>query len=795
MIKNYIKMNLRNILTHKGYSFINILGLAIGMACCILILLFIQDELSYDTYHENADQIYRLVIEAEIGGSLDNFAVAPFAAPPTFNDELPEVISFTRLFNLNGQITIDDRQFEEERIFFADTTFFEIFSHTFLRGDPETILDEPGAVVITEETAQRLFGNENPIGKTIQHNQIGELHIEGIVENVPENSHFHFNYIISMATIEGARRAFLNQWLSINGWGYLLLEKGTDPRVVEEKFVDIVENHTGQTARQYGISFVFFLQKLTDIHLRSHLQAEVEENNNIVYVYTFAAVAIFILIIACINFMNLSTARSASRAKEVGLRKVMGAAKKNLVYRFLSESLFLSVLALVIAIGIVWLTLPAFNNFADKQMTIMDLGNGAILSGILGLIVFTGILAGSYPAFILSAFQPISVLRGDLSSGSKRSSFRKVMVVSQFSISIVLIVCTFIVVNQVDYMKNKDLGFDKEQIVVVTMQTSAPQERFQTIREELLQHTDIFSASFSTGVPGRGGELRLFVPEGNDSTETHAMRLYRTDFDFVSTYGMEISQGRDFSFDLRTDSTQAFLINQTAANKLGWPDEAVGKDFEFVQVREGKIVGVVEDFHFASLTEEISPIVFMVAAQPGFLLSLKINPNNVDETIAFIEEKWGEFEPDRPLDYYFLDDDFSSRYNAEEKVSDIVGVFAILGIFVAALGLFGLVSFMAEQRTKELGIRKAMGASVSNLFVMVSREFAVLVVVSNVIAWPVAYYIMQYYWLQDFPYRISPAMMTFLLAGVLSLIVALLTTSFQSLKAARANPVDSLRYE
>lgn len=795
MFRNHLKMILRNLAKQLGFTIINISGLALGMACCILILLFVKDELSYDRYHEKADQIYRLVIDAEIGGSFSQYAVPPFAAAPAFTNELPEIKSFTRLFNRDGQVTYKDKRFQEEWIFFADTAFFDIFSHNFVYGNPETALEEPGAVVITEEVAAKVFGVENPIGESFKLNRFESLHVAGVVKTVPANSHFPFNYIISMQTFQGEQRDFLNRWLNINGWSYLLLEEGVDVDALQAKFADIVEKHTGQRAREVGIKMEYFLQKLTDIHLHSKLQAEIGPISDIVYVYTFSAIAVFILLIACINFMNLSTARSTMRAKEVAMRKVSGANKKNIILQFLGESVFMSICGLLLAVGIVLLVLPEFNAFAEKQMAFTALFDQVVLAGILCLTIFAGILAGSYPAFILSSFQPVTVLGGKLSSMARNAGLRKFLVVLQFSISIILIASTIIVTNQVNFMKNKHLGFEKEQVLVITMRTTNPPERFEPFRNEMLMHSNVLKASFSSGVPGRTGELRLFLPEGNERSDTHVMNLVRVDHDYLSTYKMQLSHGRDFSLDFTTDSTKAFIINETAAQKLGWAETAVGKEFEFLNARKGNIIGVIKDYHYRPVAEKIEPVVFMVAGRPGFLLSLKINADNVSETIDYIKQKWSAFEPGRPLNYYFVDEDFASRYGTEEKLGNIVGIFAILGILIAALGLFGLASFMVDRRVKEIGIRKVLGASVTNLLILICNEFAILVIVSNIIAWPIAYWVMTNYWLTNFPYSINPGVFAFLISGILSILVTLTAVGYQAIRAALTNPVESLRYE
>jgi putative ABC transport system permease protein len=798
MLLNYLKTAWRNLTKQKGYSLINLSGLAIGMACCLLIFLFVQDELSYDRYHEKADQIHRLVIDAEVGGSLSHMAVAPFAAPPAFAEEIPEVESYVRIIRIGRQqvIKVKERSFEEPGIYLADDTFFKIFTHTFTAGDKETALTAPGSVVITEDTAHRLFGKEDPIGKTLTFAPVGELNVKGVIRNVPRNSHFTFNYMISFNSLNKQQRKGIEQWLSIQGWAYLLVQEGADSREVEKKFAAIYEKHTGQTARKYGISLAFFVQKLTDIHLRSNLEHEIAANGNILYVYVFSAIALFILVIACINFMNLSTARSANRAREVGLRKVFGAQRQNLIRQFLSESNLLALAGLVLALALASMALPVFNKFAGKELTSGSLYQAPILAGMLFLILFTGILAGSYPALFLSGFQPISVLRGKLSRGIKSSGLRKILVVFQFAISIILIIGTGIVLAQINFMKNKNLGFDKEQLLVALVQTQATGKNSQSIKSELLQNPNILHVSFSSAVPCRIGEGRLMIPEGRSKEETFPMTVMRCDYDFIETYGMELAAGRNFSLDFTTDAKEAYIINETAAAKFGWDaEEAVGKKLTFAEGRPGKIIGITKDFHFQPLQQAIDPLVLMLDKQIFAFASMKISTNNVSDTISFVKKIWETKEPGREFDYFFLDEDFTARYASEKRLSDILTSFSVLAIFIACLGLFGLASFTAEQRTREIGIRKVLGASANNIVLHLSKDFIKWVLVANVLAWPAAYLVMRDLWLSNFAYRTTPSLFTFLLAGAASILIALLTVSFQVIRAAVSNPADSLRHE
>jgi putative ABC transport system permease protein len=798
MILNYLKTAWRNIRKQKGYSLINLSGLAIGMACCLLILLFVQDELSYDRYHENAERIYRVIIDAEIGGSLSQLALCPFAAPPVFAEEIPEVEAYVRLVGIGRRQIIEyqEQSFEEEGIFLADETFFDIFTHKFLDGHQDNVLNEPGSVVLTQDTAQRLFGDEDALGKTLTFAPVGDLHVTGIIQNVPRNSHFHFNYLISFKSLSEQQRAGLEQWLSVQGYAYLLLDKQADVQAVRDKIPEIVENHTGQQARKFGISMQFRIQKMTDIHLYSNIQGEIEPNGSIIYVYVFSAIALFILLIACINFMNLSTARSSNRAREVGLRKVFGAFRKNLVGQFLSESMLISLASLILALGLASLALPLFNTFSGKEMTAGVLFQPIIVAGMLFLILFSGLMAGSYPAFFLSGFQPIAVFRGVLSKGAKSSVLRRVLVVFQFSLSVALIIGTGIVLRQIDYMKNKDLGFDKENMLVVPVQTPETARNHVGIKTELLQNPNITQATFSSGVPGRTGELRLMVPEGKTESETFSMYIFRCDYDYIPAYGMRLLSGRNFSTDFSTDADAAYIVNEVAARKFGWtPDEAVDKKLAFAEGRPGQIIGVVSDFHFQPLSEEIEPMALMLEKQALAFVSMRIDPRNMSAAIDFVREKWTGLEPGHEFDYFFLDEDLATRYASEDRLSDILSLFALLAIVIACLGLLGLASYTAEQRTREIGIRKVLGASTNSVILKLSKEFVKWVLIANVIAWPLTYWIMRNYWLSGFPYRTDPTIWIFLTAGTASIVIALITVGFQVVRAATANPADSLRHE
>jgi putative ABC transport system permease protein len=598
-----------------------------------------------------------------------------------------------------------------------------------------------------------------------------------------------------MNTIQGRRVQFLNDWFVILGWSYIMLDKRADAEVVEKKLAPIVEKHAGEEARKYGQKMFYFLQRLTDIHLKSHLQDEIEGNGDIRYVYVFSIVAVFILLIACINFMNLSTARSANRGMEVGLRKVFGAHKKRLISQFITESVGLSFCALFLAIGIVELSLPVFNNLTGKEINKASLLNCVVGLGLIGLVAFTGLAAGSYPAFYLSSFQPIDTLRKKMQRGKQRRTLRSSLVILQFTISVILIISTLIVIAQLRFMKNQKLGFKKEQVLAVRIKGRAIPQQYDAFKNELKKNASILEASYSNGIPGRTQAVLTVFLEGKPESVSHTFDFIFADYDFVKTYEIEIAKGRDFSREFGADKDGAFLINETAAAKLGWGEETLGKKIGTSDEVMRPIVGIVKDFHYRSLKEVIGPLAIFLVPENYPFLSIRMNTDDISATLSFIEKTWKSFEKDWSFEYFFVDEIFDSLYHSEEQLSQIITFFACLAIFVASLGLFGLASYTAEQSTKEIGIRKVLGASVGSIVVTLSKNFLKWVLVANVIAWPVAYYMMKNYWLSNFPLRVPISILIFIMAGMISIVIALLTVSFQSLKAALTNPAETLKHE
>jgi putative ABC transport system permease protein len=801
MFQNYIKIAIRNLLKQKSFTFINVIGLAIGMTCFVLIFLYVRFELSYDATHEKADQIYRIAIERIYPDKVRLWGRTAFPIAQTFQEEYDEILQGTRLLTNNNTIVITygEKNFEENRVMFADPNIFEVFTIPLIQGDAKTALSQQNSAVITEETAQKFFGQEDAMGKMITIGNAAYM-ITGVTENMPDNSHFHYDFLLSLITLP-----IYNGQEWINNWGaytYILLQEGSDAQALEAKFSDMVRKYMapeveGEVKTSFddfvaaGNGYRYFLQPLRDIHLKSRLDQEIEANGNITYVYLFSVISVFVLLIACINFMNLATARSTNRAKEVGVRKTLGSARKQLIAQFLLESTLLSGLALVITLLLVWLFLPVFNTFSGQQLEISYFGDARILPGLIGLTFVVGFLAGSYPAFYLSSFQPVTVLKRERSRGSSNSLFRNGLVIFQFTISIILIIGTFVVHRQIRYMLSKDLGFNKEQVVVIK-DAYLLNQQVKAFKQELMTSASVMSVSGSFNFPGAAFDGNVHKPEGTSDDRAVSLSVMFADYDFVKTMGMEIIAGRNFSEEYATDPN-AYILNETAVNLLGLSDPVGSRITD--NERMYTVVGVVKDFHFKSLHHEISPVVYIgnPGDRAGFL-SVRIQPENISGTLSFLEQKWGEFSGGQPFNYSFLDDDLAAQYDAEQKTRQISGVFSVLAVLIGCLGLFGLAAFTAEQRTKEIGIRKVLGASVPNIVILLVKDFIKQVGLAFIIGSPLAYFFMNR-WLQNFAYSTDIRVDSILLAGALALGITLLTVSYQAIKAAIAEPVDSLRYE
>jgi putative ABC transport system permease protein len=802
LLGNYFKVALRKIRRQKGFSVLNIAGLAMGMAGCILILLWVRDELSYDRHFQNAKRVYRLVRDEKKDNIDKHSAHVPYIAAPTFAGEIPEIEAYTRVMKESARIFVDGKSFDERNIGYVDSAFFKIFPHPFISGDSATALVGPGSIVLTEETARRFFGRADVLGETLNFNKAVDFRVTGVMRDIPVNSHLQFTSLVSFSTFERNPWSpdVLTAWGFNHGWAYLLLEDHTDPEEINRKMASVAEKHSGEEARNEGVERRFWLQSLTDIHLRSRLEAEIGENGDIRAVYAFSMIAAFILGIACMNFINLATARSANRSKEVGVRKVLGAQKKNLIFQFLEESIVMSVLAMVIAILLVNLALPLFNALSGKNLSVSSLMAGVMGIGIIGLALITGIISGSYPAFFLSAFHPAAVMKGVSSRSGKRSSLRRILVVSQFAISVILITATFIMFRQLHFMKTRNLGFDKDQVLVINIRDADESIRrnIENVKAEFMQNPEILEASLSDGLPGDINLTAFLNLEGRPEKESALADVIIADYDFAETYGIDIVEGRAFSKEFSADAKGAFLINEIAAERLGWGRETIGKKIGFNPDDMGPIVGIVKNFHFKSLQRKIEPLAVLFDREllngRGYYLSLKLKGGNIAGTVDFIRAKWatrseGEF------NYFFADDFFDSLYRNEERVGSIISIFAALAILVASLGLIGLVSYSVEQRTKEIGIRKVLGASEIGLAFLLSKEFLRWVLLANAFALPAAYFFITRYWLSHFAYRASFGLWTFGLIAAISILMALLTVGYQTLRAALANPGESLKYE
>ncbi len=808
MFKNYLKIAFRNLLRHKMYSLINISGLAIGMACCILILLFVRDELSYDRFHENSDRIYRLTRTTKMGDN--TFAVVHTASAmgPTLQQDYSAVEKVVRFWRMRSDVLLrfEENKFHEHGFYFADGTVFDVFTFPLKSGDPKTALQEPYTMVITEEMAEKYFGDADPIGKVISVDNNLDFKVTGVLSNIPRNSHFKFNFLASMASFEELASGYfkgLGAWFNNGFYTYLLFQENHDIPGLEKQLPAFVHKYMSESfsvVSKSAYELDLNLEPLTDIYLRSNLSNQVEAVSDIRYVYIFSVIAFFILLIACINFMILATARSTRRAREVGVRKVLGAFRPQLITQFVCESTLLSIIALSLSLGMVDLLLPFFNNLAGKALSMGYFSNAFTWIVIIGITLLVGLLAGGYPSFFLSAFQPVKVLSGASKPGSRgQPRLRKALVVFQFAISIALIVGTAIISNQLNFIQNKKLGFDKEQLVVMPIKSGSMRQRYETIKSELLQYPNVLAVTAASGLPGQrlpADSYPVFL-EGKDG-EDWVMRTTMVDHDYLETMEIKLTAGRDFSREFSTDASAGFILNETAVKALGW-DEPLGKNITWEEggpngTKEGRIIGVIEDYHYQSLHKKIEPLVLHIQANRFSTIAVRIQMENISETLAFLEDTWRKFDPDGAFDYSFLDEDLTNKYESEIKLSKIFSYFSSLAIFIASLGLFGLASFTAEQRTKEVGIRKVLGATVANVVTLLSKDFVKLVLLANLIAWPIAWYVMNR-WLQDFAYRIDIDWWVFALAGGLALVIALLTVSTQAVRAALANPVESLRYE
>ncbi|GAB3909625.1 ABC transporter permease [Larkinella knui] len=821
MLQNYLKIAYRNLLRQKSFSIINIVGLTVGLTCCFLILLFVRHELSYDHFQQKFDRIYRISYLPKFAGLEQPLALTPPPVSPLLTSSFSEIEQSARLFRSSATIELVNNRaaqpvkFDEERFFFGDPALLDIFSFRFRQGDPQTALKDNFTVVITDEIAAKYFGKTNPLGKTLLYEGQHPLRVTGVVEKFPDNAHIHIDLLSNYETMyatesENVRQNLPQNWVISHGYTYVLLRPGKSPESVNARFPQFLLTHAN---KQFAKDIVYTLEPMKDFHLRSQAQGTPEAPGSITYIYVFLGIAFITLLIACINFVNLSTARSLKRAKEVGIRKVLGSQKQQLIAQFLGESVLLSAIALILSFILIAVLLPVLNNLTGKELTMRYfLSDGGLLLFFVGIALLTGLVSGSYPAFFVSGFQPIATLKGRAALGSfvsgkvKGGQLRQVLLGAQFVASIALIIGALVAFQQLNYMKNQPLGFEKDFIItantrnekitnVFANRSDSTYFRLRTFRDILLKNPQIKQVTLSTQPMGSGSVRRNVIAEGHAPDENIFMGTMGVDHNFAQTYGLKFVAGRDFSESFPTDKSAAFLINETGVKQLGWksPAVAVGKSVN-LEGKQGKIIGVLKDFHNQSLQRPIEGMLMTIDQPLLRLFSIKIQSQNRAETLKFIQQEWDRFFPEKGFVAQFLDDTLAQLYENEQRLTKLIGYFAGLAILISCMGLYGLVSLVTQQKTKEIGIRKVLGATVSSLVGLVSRDFIILVVISLVIASPIAWWALTK-WLAEFAYKIELSWWMFALAGVLAVLVTLITVSFQSIKAALMNPVTSLRSE
>jgi len=788
MFGNYFKSALRNMIKQKWYSLINLAGVTIGITCFILISLYVRYEFSYDRFHENAKNIYRVLVDTrETYMGRSQVTVTPGPLATAMQEEFPEVLKATKMKADGVVMKYKENRLAENRIYYADNAFLEIFDFPLLIGNPETALIEPYCLLITEDMAEKYFGQENPVEKIVNIDK-KNYQITGVLANIPGNTHFRFDFLASFSSLvdhHGKEQTY--RWNSWSYQTYVLLHEQAAPLSLEEKLPAFLKKNYSEDATQ-----TLRLQLVADIHFHTKANFELESNADIRNIYLLSAIGIFILLIACFNYMNLSTARATTRAKEIGMRKVIGASRIQIIKQFLGESVLFSLIALIFSLFLVKLILPSFRIFMDRKLETGIIQDWSFMLSMIGMVILIGLLSGSYPSLVLSSFQPITVLKGARIKSSKKSShFRNLLVVSQFAISVALVFCTIVVYRQLHFMRNKDLGFIKDYVVTVPNLA----EGYAALKNELLQNSQILDVTSSHNLPSDIAEASFAKWEGYDLEEQFIVYRNWVDPNFLSFYDIPIVQGIGFSEEYIDKEGKVYILNEAAVKAIGW-ENPIGKRFWFSgdDEKTGIIVGVVKDFHFAPLHLNIGPLALVPRSERNQWLTIKISPHNIPETLAFIERIWKAHYPQEEFSYTFLDDRLDRMYRTEEKLGKTFTYYTVIAIFVACLGLFGLASFITTQRTKEIGVRKVLGATEWNIMLLTTQKFIGLVLVANAIAWPIAYFAM-HKWLQNFAYRMDIGLWIFLLTVVMSLGIALLTVGYQSVKAALANPAYSLRYE
>lgn len=798
MVKNYLIIALRHMRRHKGYTFINVVGLALGLAVCTLAVFFIHDEQQYDRFHERAERIYRVHMDYEAEGTEERSASAPFPVGPTLRDTYAGVEEVTRLFRMETQIfAYEDQSFIED-LFFTDPTFFDIFSFELVQGDPATALQARNSIILTQTTARRYFGDEDPIGKVMLHENQHPFTVTGVIADFPEQSHIQFDMVAPVEWIRAFWRGpnpngwdFEKIWTWNPAWTYIRLTDPAQALPIAEQLPDFVERHF---ADKLPGTVQLSLIPLTDIHLGGNRENEIQPNSSQQTVYIVLVMALLIVLVACINFMNLATARSARRAREIGMRKVLGARRSSLVRQFMGEAALMTALAMGCAFLLVWGALPAFNGLTGKTLALTEYSVASFMVGALGFLLCVSLIAGAYPAFVMSALKPVRALKGSLTGIGGHRGLRQGLVIAQFTVSVVLLVSIGVMQQQLRYIQDKNLGFEDDQILIIDSQTPT-NSYFYTYKAQIEQHPKVVAVT-AAGLswPGRRAINVQVKPEGADASASRLVHRMIVDYDMAEVMDLELVEGRFFSEDFPADLNQTFVLNEAAVRQLGWDGQAIGQRLQH-NSRVGEVIGVVKDFHLESLHKSVAPLMMDVQTPDWFNhFVIKLRPEDMPETIAFLEETWAALAPGYILNYTFMDADIGAYYASEERLRLMVGYLTTLALVIACLGLFGLAAFMAEQRTKEIGVRKALGASLTSILLLFSQSFTRLVLVAFVLGVPLSYFAMER-WLSDFAYRINMGVTTFVWAGGLAVLVALLAVGYQAIRAARTNPVDALRYE
>jgi len=798
MLKNNLLTALRNILRNKTYTSINILGLSIGLATFILIVLYVKFEFSYDKYHANADNIYRVAAEFEGHNHAGNNKVATVSCPlaPVLKEEFPEVLSAARIkVSRDIKIMVGEQSFFEEVIYFADKSIFQVFTLPLSKGDKNNILIEPFTVIISERIANKYFNNSEPIGQTIRYLNEFDFKVSAIMKDMPLNSHFVMDIVFPLEVLPKITEYDLNNWQRSQAYTYITLETDSDISNFNHKINELYINHNPpQDHGGHSHKKNLFIQSLTSIHLYSQLSSEIHPNNNINNIYLFLSIALLILLIASLNYMNLTTANSLKRNKEVGIRKTVGARKKELIKQFLSESLVFSFLALLIALGIIELILPTFNSFFDRDLLLLSTGEIDFLLWMVGITASVGFFSGIYPAFVLSSLKPMQTFNIDRITRHRKVQLRSIFVVLQFAISIVLIICTFIISGQIEYIQSADVGFQKDQIVTIPVRGKEMSDNLEIIKAELLNYSGVQSVSSSTYLPNRISDQTRFRWIGK-SADTE-IRCYTSgiDYNYVDLFGITIVEGRNFSLEHSSDANGAFLLNEKAVKALEWEDPLM-YELQHWTGETGKVVGIVKDFNYHSLHRNIDPLyLFLDPDNRNYYISVKITGDRIKETMNHIEKTVSLFLNKYPFEFTFFDDVFNDAYREEIRMGKLLNVCAMLAIFISCMGLFGLALYTIERRRKEISIRKVFGSSVSQIVVLLSNEFTRWVILANLISWPIAYFIMNN-WLQNFAFKTPISIWYFVVAGILSIFIAMATVSYQTIKTAISNPVETLKYE